>query len=190
MKRGLTIGTVMLMSLALTACGSSSSSSESASSSKKAKSEKVVSKSSSAKSSSKKASSSEKASDDANQILQAMNTDTLKKFNTELASGLKEDQGFAQAGKDGYNYATYIDTIEYNHARGLIVTVNDDFMNLTEDQGTVVGQGAQKLTAGQLLLFGSEVGADSTAVRTNIHYNGNRIGYSKAFNTSEFKWVK
>ncbi|MBQ0836556.1 hypothetical protein KBP51_08865 [Lactiplantibacillus pentosus] len=127
-------------------------------------------------------------SDDANDLLQAMDSTKLATFNQGLRDSLAEDQQFAQQGKDGYEYATYIDNINYSQQTGLMVTVVDDFANLTDDSKTVVGQGAQKSAAAQLVMMGEDLGADSTAIRTNIHYNGRQIGHSKAFNTSEFKW--
>ena len=136
----------------------------------------------------KESSHSSKKSDDANEILQAMDAKKLAKFNEELLSSLNEDQDFANNGQKGYSYATYIDTLAYDHNRGLIVKVNADFMNLSDPQKTTVGQGAQKLTTTQLVIDGMDIGSDSSAIMTNVHYGSERIGHSKSFSPSNFKW--
>ncbi|MDN7062856.1 hypothetical protein FIV11_14180 [Lactiplantibacillus plantarum] len=187
MKKVATMGTILLTGLSLTACVSSSN--ESSSSSKKESTSKVAKSNSKKEASSKKeSSSSSKKSNDANDILQSMDSKKLAKFNEDLSSSLSEDQGFANDGQKGYDYATYIDTLAYDHNRGLIVTVNDDFMGLNGAQKTTVGQGAQKLAATQLVIDGMDIGADSSAIMTNVHYGSERVGHSKSFSPSNFKW--
>lgn len=153
------------------------------------KTEQVSSKASSStksSSSSKKSSSEDK---DANTILTDMSKSQLKKFNASLLNSLNEDQKFANNGKHGYEYATYIDTLAYS-SRGLVVKVNSDFMSLNDAQKTTVGTGAQKLAAAQLVIMGKDISTDSSPIQTNVHYGADRIGHSKYTNGSEFKWTK
>ncbi|AVK60564.1 hypothetical protein C5Z25_01715 [Lactobacillus sp. CBA3605] len=147
---------------------------------------------SSSSSSSKKESSSSSSEKDetAGNILSNMDAKELKEYNDSLLKSLNEDQGYANDGKKGYEYATYIDTLAFDHNKGLIVKVNSEFTTLNDAQKTTVANGAQKLAAAQLVIIGKDISADSSPIQTNVHYGADRVGHSKYTNSSEFKWTK
>jgi len=179
MKRGLTIGTAVLVTLTLAACGNSASSkaesSSSASASRASESSRIV------------ASKKESESDKKAHPLDHLSTRKLAEYNKGLAASLIEDQGFANNGKNEYAWSTYVDSVSYS-SRGLIGNVNSDFIELDDSGKTKVGQGLQGLAGSQIVIMDIDLAADAPAIYTNIHYNGDRIGHSKSWHPSEFTW--
>lgn len=148
----------------------------------------TVSKSSSSEyenSSTNKVSSSNQGTDPAD-----LSNRKLKEYNATMLSGLSEDQEDARNGKDAYTWSLYVDGIMYEKGQGFIVKITPEFLQLSNSDKSKVGNSVQNFSKAQLLMIGEDVEPGDPSSYLNFHYGTKRIGHSKAWDPSEFKWNK
>lgn len=121
-------------------------------------------------------------------VLQSLSKSELKAYNSGLIDSLGEDQNYSKNGKSSYDWSTYVDTMVYDN-RGLVIKVTPDFLTLNDKDKTFVAKHAQGLANAQVVILGKEVDKD-TSPHTSFYLGTKRLGHSKAWNTSEFKWSK
>lgn len=139
-------------------------------------------------SSAKSSSSAKSESSTEADILQSLSKSELKEYNSGLIDSLGEDQDYSKNGKSSYDWSTYVDTMVYDN-RGLVVKVTSDFPALSDKDKSFVVKHAQGLANAQVAILGKEVDKDASP-HTSIYLGAERLGHSKAWNTSEFKWSK
>lgn len=125
----------------------------------------------------------------------------LSDVNDYIIASLEEDQGFALGKLDengnptengtpdeDYSYSLFINSLSFEENGVLVAQVNPDFMNLSEDMRTEIGNILQGKAQTALLLKADidpmEIGSTFLSFR-----NGAKIlGHSKMTNASEFTW--
>lgn len=130
------------------------------------------------------------SSTDENDVFESLSTKELKEYNSGLVDSLSEEQQWATDGKDKYNTSLYLDSIEYDTARGLLVYVSDDFESLDKNDKNMVARHAQQMANAQIIILGKDVDSESLP-STNIYHNAKKIGHSTMLsNGNNFKWFK
>ncbi len=116
----------------------------------------------------------------------------IKAINKQLVLDLEDDQNSAIKGDSNYNWAPYILKIQINKDKSANVYVSGDFMDLSEDDRKIVGQGANGLIGRSIVTVGIDYTPEEGREGVYLSfYNGYQaIGHSRLIDHSKFKWYK
>lgn len=116
----------------------------------------------------------------------------IKAINKQLVLDLEDDQNSAINGDSNYNWAPYILKIQINKNKTANVYVDGDFMDLSESDRQIVGQGANGLIGRSIVTAGIDYTPEEGREGVYLSfYNGPQaIGHSRFTDHSNFKWYK